>query len=59
MRGIVFRPGKRRTASILLAVGVALAFAGGSAPLAAAKERPAPPAAKRLPIAHATGHKIA
>jgi hypothetical protein len=41
---------------------VALAFAGGSASVAAAKKRaarPAHPAAKRLPVAHASGHKIA
>jgi hypothetical protein len=62
MRGIVYRRGSRRAVSIVLAMAVALIFGGGSASLAAAKgraDRAAGPAAKRLPIAHATGHKIA
>jgi hypothetical protein len=67
MRGNVYRFGRRRTGSILLAMGVALAFAAG--PSASAMAKPArvakpaggvhttvkPPAV----VAHATGHKIA
>jgi hypothetical protein len=61
MRGIVYRPGKRRVGSIFLVMGIALAFAGGSASVAVAKRagRPVHPAAKHPPVAHATGHKIA
>jgi hypothetical protein len=43
-------------------MAVALAFAGGSASVAAAKRRaarPAHPAATQLLMAHAAGHKIA
>jgi hypothetical protein len=60
MRGIVYRPGRRRTGSVLLALGVALTFAVGSAPVALAKAKaPAHITAKHLPVAHAAGHKIA
>lgn len=61
MRGIVYRPGRRRTGSVLLALGVALTVAVGSAPAALAKAKAKPPAhtARSLPVAHAAGHKIA
>jgi hypothetical protein len=56
MRGIVYRLGRRRTGSVLLAVAAVMAIALGSLPgpasAAAAKK---PPSA----IAHAAGHKIA
>lgn len=61
MRGILYRLGRRRTGSVLLALGVALTFAVGSAPAALAKSKAKAPAhtAKALPVAHAAGHKIA
>jgi hypothetical protein len=61
MRGYVYRPGRRRTASIVLALGAAAALAGGASATAvgkpAARNHPAP----KTPsvVAHATGHKIA
>ena len=65
MRGYVYRLGRRRTASIVLAMGVAATLAGGASAPAMAK-----PAAKTVArphqavktqpvVAHATGHKIA
>jgi hypothetical protein len=63
MRGNVYRLGKRRAGSIVLALGAALAMALGWASAAAAK-----PAASHGPVkasrtlhavAHAAGHKIA
>jgi hypothetical protein len=68
MRGYVYRPGRRRTASIVLALGAAAAFAGGASATAMAKppSAMAKPAAKNHAavkthsvVAHATGHKIA
>ena len=59
MRGIFYRPGRRRTGSVLLALGVALTFAVGSAPAALAKAKPPARTARSLPVAHAAGHKIA
>lgn len=46
---------------MLLALGVALTVAVGSAPAALAKAKAKPPAhtARSLPVAHAAGHKIA
>jgi hypothetical protein len=45
---------------VLLALGVALTFAVGSAPVALAKAKaPAHITAKHVPVAHAAGHKIA
>jgi hypothetical protein len=71
MRGYVYRPGRRRTRSVVLAMGVAAALAGGVS--ATANARPAHAAAKPARaagaahttlkpapvVAHATGHKIA
>jgi hypothetical protein len=61
MRGDVYRLGRRRTGSIVLALAVSAALAGGASATAMAK-----PATKRhTPVkpahvmAHATGHKIA
>jgi hypothetical protein len=67
MRGSVYRLGRRRTGSILLAMGVALALAGEVSTSAMAKPvKVAKPAAGahttvKTPsvVAHATGHKIA
>jgi hypothetical protein len=68
MRGYVYRLGRRRTGSIVLAMGVAAALAGGASATASAKpaSATAKPATKthttvKLPsvVAHATGHKIA
>lgn len=75
MRGDVYRLGRRRTRSIVLAMGVAAALAGGvsanatakpaTATANAAKAAKAAKADKattvKLPsvVAHATGHKIA
>jgi hypothetical protein len=74
MRGSVYRLGRRRTGSIVLAMGVAFAFALGGTPAAMAKAHAA--AAKKSPavtayrgqarvqakpsvLARAAGHKIA
>jgi len=68
MRGYVYRLGRRRTASIVLALGAAATLAGGASGAAMAKPATAmaKPAAKSHPavkthsvVAHATGHKIA
>jgi hypothetical protein len=74
MRGNVYRLGRRRTGSILLAMAVAAAFAGGASATAMAKPagsahqpaktaRPAGGVHTTLKApsvrAHATGHKIA
>jgi hypothetical protein len=71
MRGIVYRHGRRRAASVVLALGVAAAFAGGASAVATAKParstaaRANPARAARshgkppVAVAHATGHKIA
>jgi hypothetical protein len=65
MRGIVYRFGRRRTGSFVLATGAALVLALGWTSAAAAK----PPIrvanvqmkvqARPLVLAHAAGHKIA
>ena len=71
MRGIVYRHGRRRTASVLMAMGVAAAFAAGTSAVASAKpahatvarSNPASAAyshTKSPPVvAHPAGHKIA
>ena len=65
MRGNVYRLGRRRAGSVVLATGVALAFAVAGTPPAAAKApiRPAQHQAKLQArpsvIARAAGHKIA
>jgi len=65
MRGNVYRHGRRRAGSIILALGVALAVALGWASAAGAKPGAshAPLKASRAPhtsaVAHAAGHKIA
>jgi hypothetical protein len=73
MRGNVYRPGRRRAGSVILATGVALALAVGGASPAAAKPSAAAPAkaavrashsqvklqAKPPVVARAAGHKIA
>jgi hypothetical protein len=65
MRGIVYRPGRRRIGSVLAAIGVTFAIAAGSAGATVKAPRglhpPAkPPAAAThgAPVAHAAGHKI-
>jgi hypothetical protein len=61
MRGDFYRLGRRPTGSIVLALGVAAALAGGGSATATARsatKRHAP--VKPPPVmAHATGHKIA
>ena len=72
MRGYVYRPGRRRAGSIVLALGAALTFAlgwasaGAAKPAAAHAHRPAVSHAQvnvsskpAHTLAHAAGHKIA
>jgi hypothetical protein len=65
MRGNVYRHGRRRAGSVILALVVALAVALGCASAAAAKPGAShgPLKASRAPhtsvVAHAAGHKIA
>jgi len=65
MRGNVYRLGRRRAGSIVLATGVALAFAVSGPPPAAAKapiratHSQSKLQARPSVIAHAAGHKIA
>ncbi len=61
MRGIVYRLRRRRTASSLVAMGVAVSVALGSSAVATAKAPSGghPPAKPPRAVAHATGHKIA